>query len=167
MPAQTGDGAPVAHPVKPAASHRTAFLSWVRWGVKHADAIHYSEVRPIPVHLQPGTLPFTTDCSGYVTLMAKWAGCSDPNGRGFDGAGFTGTLLEHCHHITEEQARPGDLIVFGPYPGHHVVTIVAKIPDGDFRTVSHGREGDPRFVTWKDEAQYQPGPSTFLRWLSA
>lgn len=168
MPVQTGDGAP-PHPVAPAVSHRAAFIAWCKWAVRHAAEIHYSQIRPIPVHLEPGSLPFTTDCSGFVTLMAKWAGCQDPNGRHYDGAGFTGTLLDHCNHIERARARPGDLIVYGAYPGHHVVTIIQKLTgdyEGDFLTVSHGSETDPRLVKHSDEAAHQPAGVTFLRWLS-
>ena len=153
------------HPTAPAPSHRAALVGWAHWGVAHAAQIHYAELRPIPVHDAPGTLPLTTDCSGFVTLCAKWAGCSDPNGLGFSGQGFTGTLLGHCNHIAPEHALPGDLIVYGPGSGHHVVLIVAKLPRGDFDCVSHGSEPDPRELRHSVIAAYQPAPATFLRWL--
>jgi hypothetical protein len=140
----------------------TSFLDWAAWGVQHAGMIHYAETRPIPTRLEPGTLPFTTDCSGFVTVCAKWAGLPDPNGNHYNGQGYTGTLLEHNRHIPVSEAMPGDLIVYGGFPGHHVVIIEKKVGH-DFQCVSHGRESDPRRVMHSVEQRYQPLPANFLR----
>lgn len=141
-------------------------MKWLQWGCGPTQEpnIHYAEVRPIPVYRQPGFLPLTVDCSGYITLCAKWAGCPDPNGLNFDGEGFTGTLLGHCQHIRQVDAEPGDLIVYGSGSGHHVVGIVGKLT-GDFQTVSHGQEKGPVLVKHSVEQAYQPAPATFLRFL--
>lgn len=153
---------------KPKKTLRTQMVYWLEWGVAHKTQFTYSESRPIPVGLPAGTSQhIVTDCSGFVTLCAKWAGAPDPNGQGYSGQGYTGTLLTHCQAITEAQAEPGDLIVYGPYPGHHVVGIVEKLSRGDFQTASHGRQGDPRFVTYSLESRFQPAPAHFLRFLPA
>ena len=65
------------------------------WGVVHEAEIHYGQLRPIDGLATPHKLPLATDCSGFVTLCYKWAGAPDPNGRGYDGYGYTGTLLQH------------------------------------------------------------------------
>jgi hypothetical protein len=110
-------------------------------------------------------LPQWADCSSFVTGIARWAGCSDPNGLHYR-YGFTGTLLNHCNHIPPANAKPGDLIVYGPGSGHHVVVIVAPGGDGDLEVVSHGHQGTPELILHSIMAQYQPGPVSFLRWLS-
>src|ERR1700733_9073526 len=99
----------------------------------HNSKIFYGEVRPIPVNLLPFSLPFTTDCSGFVTLMAKWSGNPDPNGTDFDGQGYSGTMLNNLEHIQLDKTWRGDLVVFGGYPGVHVV---AMLQGGS-------QEGDP------------------------
>jgi hypothetical protein len=70
------------------------------WGVQHNADIHYSQARPMPIGTAVHALPFLTDCSGFATLMVKWSGAGDPNGSGFNGQGYTGTMLGHCEHIT-------------------------------------------------------------------
>src|ERR671937_861159 len=82
------------------------------WGVRNEARIHYAPVRPIPLRR---TLPLTTDCSGFVTLCYYLAGAPDPNGLGYSGEGWTGTLLRHLPHIGHAAARPGDVVVWGRY----------------------------------------------------
>ena len=55
-------------------------------GVVNHNRIFYEEIRPYPL-TPPRTLPFTTDCSGFATMMARWRGAADPNGFGFNGYG--------------------------------------------------------------------------------
>lgn len=125
---------------------REKVVLWARWGVQHTAQIHYAETRPYPLHLET---PMTTDCSGFATLCYKEAGAADPNGLGYNGEGYTGTLLSHAEKagkiITDlSHARPGDLIVYGPGTGEHVAIIVESGPDP--LTVSHGQESDPSYV---------------------
>lgn len=132
-----------------------------RWGVDHTAQIHYAQVRPIPVHVTPFSLPVTTDCSGFVTLCYLWAGARDPNGNGFNGSGFTGTLLAHGRKVPIRKCRPGDLIVYGPAPGHHVVVVVEA--GADPLCVSHGGESGPLLIRHSAEQAGQPPPATGLR----
>jgi hypothetical protein len=138
----------------PKVTVREKFVEMMLWGIAHEPSIHYREARPIPEGLPIHTYPFVTDCSGWLTLMAKWAGAPDPNGNGFSGEGYTGTMIEHCRHITKEMLRPGDLIVFGAYPGHHVVGVIE--PGDDPVVGSHGQEAGPIRTTESDELKYQP-----------
>ena len=94
---------------------------------------------------------------------------SDPNGNHFRG-GYTGTLLSHCNHIAVEQARIGDLIVYGPGTGTHAVFVLERVfGDGghDFWVVSHGHQGDPsRVLHSRFLAYFGSGSARYLRWLS-
>lgn len=148
---------------KPRETPKQAYIRWLLWGVKNNAEIHYAEARPMPVHLPAGSLPLTTDCSGWVTLCAKWAGRPDPNGLNFSGEGYTGTMLNHCEHIRLQDAEPGDLIVYGGGGGHHVVSITKVLAGDDFETVSHGQEKDPIVIKHSVEQKFQPLPATFLR----
>ncbi len=161
---------PVAAKPKPKPKHKPTvaerFVAELKWGVKHEPKIHYLQVRPIPHHLPDHTLPLTTDCSGFVTLCAQWAGAPDPNGRAFDGDGYTGTILNHCQELLQVgHARPGDLIVYGGGTGHHVVGITRVLGNGDFKVVSHGSERGPWVTTHKYEEAHQPTGVRFLRFL--
>jgi hypothetical protein len=103
----------------------------------------------------------TIDCSQAVTLIAHVAGAKDPNGGGFRADGFTGTLLRGCAEISRSQARSGDLCVFGPGTGHHVVMVIQPGPDP--LLFSHGQENDPIAIRHSVESRFQPSGSRFLR----
>jgi hypothetical protein len=80
---------------------RQDMVDYCNWGVAHHAEINYAEIRPMPINLPRLSLPFTTDCSGFATLVAKWAGAAAPNGLGYDGEGYTGTMLAHLSHIPQ------------------------------------------------------------------
>jgi hypothetical protein len=132
-----------------------------RWAVAHHQQINYAEIRPYPL-IPPRTLPFTTDCSGFAEMMARWSGAADPSGAGFDGSGYTGSILDHSPHITAAETQPGDFAVFGPYPGAHMVVLTESAAGGNGALcVSHGEQGDPVEVPLSEEIVAQP--ITFLR----
>lgn len=145
-------------------SVRSSIVNWATWGVAHHDQFTYSEGpdRMEAIKTPPGTLPVTADCSAFVTLCFKWAGAPDPNGLGYDGEGYTGTLLEHLEHIPLEQVQPGDIIVYGAAPGEHTAIVVVAGPDP--MTVSHGQQGDPNFVRVSQDGRQ---PQTYLRGVPA
>lgn len=61
-----------------------------------------------------------SDCSSWVTSVYKSCGLDDPNGASFTG-GYTGTLVTHGKAVSEADAQPGDLVIYGPsYATHHV-----------------------------------------------
>lgn len=79
----------------------------------------YSQARPMPSSLAAcRTTP--TDCSGFATLCYKQAGAQDPNGLGYDGQGYTGTMEQHGRKTSTPQ--PGDL-AFWSSPDHVAVYI--------------------------------------------
>lgn len=139
---------------------RAKIVETAVWGVDHEPSIHYAQVRPIPHTL---SLPMSTDCSGFATLSAEIAKAPDPNGFNYSGYGFTGTILSGCEHIEPSECKPGDLIVYGPGDGHHVV--IAIEAGANPMTVSHGQEKGPLKIRHGDEDAYQPEPDTFCRFL--
>lgn len=149
-------------------STRSEMIKQADWAMAHEPQIHYAEKRPIPLDaFKAHKLPLTTDCSGFVTSVAYAAGVKpDPNAQGYNGEGYTGTLLQHLPHITRAQALAGDFVVFGPYPGRHVVMLLqnGSLPDPDI--VSHGTEGGPRKEKLSTEVHYFNSTVTFLRSVS-
>ena len=151
---------------------RGKIIANARWGIANEPRIHYAETRPIPALNSPHHLPLTTDCSGFATLCYKWAGAPDPNGNGYDGQGYTGTMLGHMHHIPHGAVEPGDLVVFGAAPGNHVCIALNK---GGSLLASHGSESGPGEISFSDEHAWQsrygaggaPGEVTWLSVLRA
>jgi hypothetical protein len=135
---------------------RYALCDYATWAVAHRDRFDYAEIRPIPDMGKDDVrkLPITTDCSGFVTILYKWAGAPDPNGEGYDGSGYTGTLLSHLPHISKADAWRGDLIVIGPGTGYHVVMLMESGEHENPRVVSHGTQGDPNFYSLDQQLDY-------------
>lgn len=131
-----------------------------RWGVANEPAIHYAEVRPIDGRGHPRKLPITTDCSGFVTDCYEWAGAPDPNGNGFNGLGFTGSMLQHCRHVAASAVREGDLVVWGPGNGEHVALVLE--PGSDPLLASHGQERGPIAIRFSVESAAHHQPATWL-----
>jgi NlpC/P60 family len=149
-------------------------VAQAEWAISNAGAIHYPKIddfqhaRPMPIHIPVHHLPFTTDCSGFVTLMAKWGGAPDPNGRGYDGYGFTGTLLDNLQHTDRQHAKRGDLVVYGGQNGEHVVMLLQNVANHpDPLVVSHGEESGPsRYLLSTETAFFHAGiQMRFLRML--
>jgi len=139
------------------ANVRQKIVAAARWGIAHEPRIHYGEVRPIPFGRR---LPLTTDCSGFVTICYYLAGAEDPNGRGYDGAGYTGTLLGWLPRIHPAEARCGDLVVWGTWPGRHVAIVLE--PGDDPLLCSHGQERGPLAIAYSAECTLQPRVVTWL-----
>ncbi len=155
-----------ARPVAPSvptagsAAIRAAIVEHARWGIANEGQIHYQQLRPIDGIGQPRKLPLQTDCSGFATLCYRWAGAPDPNGLGFNGQGYTGTILQHCRAIPLAAVQPGDLVTWGAAPGHHVALVLEAGPDP--LLCSHGQEKGPAAIRFSLETQYQPAPVTWL-----
>ena len=127
---------------------RDKLVHYAQWGLSNTRSIHYAQIRPYPRN--PLSLPQVTDCSGFDTNAYKYAGGPDPNGRNFDGQGWTGTLLEHGKEVSMANAKAGDLVIFGRPPGHHVAMVT--VPSRFNPTlVSHGQESDPREISFQRE----------------
>lgn len=140
---------------------RDRIVDYALWGTKNEPSIHYRQSRPYPS--SPRSLPMYTDCSAFATLACKDAGAADPNGTGFDGYGFTGTLYSHCPKVAKADAKPGDLLEHGGYPGSHVNVLVEKGSKADPMVVSHGQESGPRLYPTSVEISAHSGQSA--NWL--
>jgi hypothetical protein len=134
---------------------RERIVAAARWGIANEPRIHYGQARPFPLSRR---LPLTTDCSGFVTLCFFLAGAPHPNGLGYDGEGWTGTLLRHLPAVG--RLRPGDIVVWGVYPGHHCALVLE--PAADPLLCSHGRERGPLAIRYSDECRLQPPEVTWL-----
>ena len=140
------------------ANLRQKIVAAARWGIETEPRIHYGEVRPFPLSR---SLPLTTDCSGFVTLCYYLAGAPDPNGLGYSGQGWTGTLLTHLRRT--ERPRAGDVVVWGVYPGRHCALVLE--PGDDPLLCSHGQEHGPIAIRYGDECDVQRGRPAV--WLSS
>lgn len=141
---------------------RAQIVQWARWGPPNHDGFTYDEVRPMPsINNKPGELPWTGDCSSWVTTCYKWAGCPDPNGEGYDGEGYTGTLLSRGKRLAVEAVLPGDVVVYGAGTGVHTAVIVEG--GANPLTSSMGRPGDPELVTVLDTIPATSSVVTYLR----
>jgi len=148
---------------------RAKMLTEARWHAQHEPSWHYAQVRPIPLsRIKQRLLPITTDCSGGVTGLAYAGGIPDPNDFGYNGQGYTGSLLQGCPHILQRQALAGDFVAFGPYPGEHVVMLMeAGVSNGSDPLVwSHGQEGGPLIYRLSSAKRIHHTPVVFLRSVS-
>jgi hypothetical protein len=137
------------------ATSRAKIVAAARWGIANEPRIHYGQIRPMPL---TRALPLTTDCSGFVTLCYYLAGAPDPNGLAYNGQGWTGTLLRHLP--VTDTPRPGDLVVFGAYPGRHCAIVLRG--GRDPLLASHGMERGPVAIRFSEEAAIQQVPATWL-----
>jgi cell wall-associated NlpC family hydrolase len=140
---------------------RRKIVAAARWGIANEPRIHYGEIRPIPL---AKALPLTTDCSGFVTICFYLAGAPDPNGLGYSGYGYTGTLLDHLDAVEPDEAKRGDIVVWGVYPGRHCAVVLE--PGDDPLLASHGRERGPISIRYSAECRLQPPRVTWLGGLS-
>ena len=90
-----------------------------------------------------------SDCSSWVTSAYKSAGLPDPNGQRYTG-GYTGTLGENG--TVTSDPKPGDLVLYGPAPHHHVEMYVGP---GD-KTIGHGSAPvDPGVIDLFGDGDYE------------
>lgn len=109
----------------------------------HRDEVHYTmssrRMQGVRFKIRPPKFPVWEDCSSSSTWAYFVAGAPDPNGLGYNGQGYTGTLSQHGRIVPLDKAQPGDLVLYGPaWPYHHVAVYV-----GHGRVISHGSEGGP------------------------
>lgn len=100
------------------------------------------------------------DCSQMVTQVLRWAGLRDPNGLGYEYAGYTGTMLHTLRHYSKPGAAGiGALVVYGPGTGEHVSIVLE--PGADPLLGSHGRPGFD-LVKLSAQRTWHHLPVTFL-----
>jgi len=135
-------------------SKHTKMRLWMDWALRNESSIHYQQSRPMPLkRMKNRMLPLFTDCSGSTTGCYYAAGLKDPNGRAYDGSGYTGTMRSYMRRIASvDQARVGDCIIYGPGTGKHVV-MVYEVNGDDPLCFSHGQESGPRLYPHSVEAK--------------
>lgn len=145
---------------------RAKIVSNAKWMLGKPAKEHefYAQRRPIDGEHTPFRLPLYFDCSGAITDCYSWAKVGskrppDPNDEGYNGLGYTGTLLNSMHHITAEEIEPGDVGVYGLYPGKHAVLALTHGPDPIVFSMGHA--GDPN--QYRASALHEIGP---LQWLT-
>lgn len=121
-------------------SPRAVIVSYATFGYNNRYNIHYTQgparMYGVRHKIRPPKIPYYEDCSSFSTWCYWGAGVSDPNGLGYNGWGYTGTLAQHGSRTTNPQ--PGDLAFYGRYPYTHVVVYI-----GNGRCISHGSERGP------------------------
>lgn len=121
---------------------RQKIVSTAMHGYNNRYGIHYTQsglrMQGVRQKIRPPAYPRYEDCSSFATWCYWVAGVSDPNGLGYSGYGYTGTLARHGVRISTAQMKPGDLIFYGWFPHNHVTIYV-----GNGRCVSHGSESGP------------------------
>lgn len=150
-------------PLLPGPGPQERFIDEMLWGVNNNPNIHYGQLRPMPLgRWKQHDLPITTDCSGSLTCCAYAAGIPDPNGRGYDGQGYTGTMLQHLRRIPKADIRRGDFVIYDGAYSDHVAAVLEVGPDP--LLFSHGYEGSPTKIRYSTESRYHVGATvTWLR----
>ena len=131
----------------PVERKRDASLAHMRWALSREPHIHYRQARPFRVlAILKRDATITTDCSGSSTMVDRAAGWRDPNGLGFNGYGYTGTMRSHTPRKSLANCKVGDFIVYGGGTGAHVVKVFKPHPTNPV-VFSHGQESGPRLYT--------------------
>jgi cell wall-associated NlpC family hydrolase len=121
------------------------------WLVKNAKGkMVYTQSHPARMigvigKLKPPKWPKTADCSALATWAYYASGLRDPNGLGFNGYGYTGTMQSHGVRVPLSKAKPGDC-VFYSNPDHVAIYV------GNGRVVGFGHQGGPD----NDPVNYRP-----------
>jgi hypothetical protein len=131
---------------------RARIVNAAQWLVAHHLQCTYSEAgnRFNSLH-RPYEVPFVSDCSAGVTDLYCWGDAPDPNKRGYDAEGYTGTLMSAGKRIAPRSVRECDVAIFGPYPGWHAVMAISG--GADPLVWSMGEQGDPRLYPCSTVAQ--------------
>lgn len=85
------------------------------------DYMHYTQdSRRMTDFGPPPNIPNWTDCSGAATWVYKSTGLPDPNGMGYNGYGYTGTMTENGRVVPMNALKELDLIFYGKPGINHV-----------------------------------------------
>jgi hypothetical protein len=96
---------------------RDRLVTFAKWAVINGHPRVYSHAgRPIRDYPKINGWPYSTDCSGGVSLLYMWATCGnpkyDPNGTDWGGASSSLEMLRGVA-ISVKNLQPGDLVVYG------------------------------------------------------
>ena len=96
----------------PATAIRGAIVAEAARLYARRDQIDYTQDRPFPL-VEPQSLPEQLDCSGFVTVCHFVGKATDPNGLGYNGQGYTGTLMSTGFRCSQSELEPGDAVFYG------------------------------------------------------
>ena len=137
--------AKVAEEQQRATTTRQRIVDAAHCGFVNRDQMDYTQTSRrmdgVKRKLKPPTCPTAEDCSSFATWCYFAAGAEDPNGRDYDGLGFTGTLVTRGR--TTSTPQPGDLVFYGgtaSVPAHVAVYV------GNGKVVSHGQPSGPSLL---------------------
>lgn len=126
-----------------------AIVAAAMLGYQNRETIHYTQgslrMQGVLSQLRPPAFPHYADCSSFFTWCYYVAGAPDPNGLGYNGEGYTGTLYQNGRPA--QSIDRGYAALYGPPTGAHVAIGV-----GGGRVVSHGSEAGPYLL---DTAAYR------------
>lgn len=100
------------------------------WALANNGLFVYRQVRPMPSSLHVREARDRVDCSTFVTLCYKAAGAIDPNGRGYDGNGYTGSQWGRGEATAAP--APGDVAFYGRMDGGDIPSHEALVVDGGY-----------------------------------
>lgn len=101
-----------AHHISPSARIRKNMLMAAQYWYSHRGGIYYSQYRPFQMRRIPG-VPTRWDCSAFVTNVYYSGNAKNPNGRAWDGLGYTGTLMSTGVRSTLSDLDLMDPIFYG------------------------------------------------------
>jgi len=146
---------------------RRGVVEFCNWAIRESARIHYQQRRPME-NVGKGLtriLDWWADCSELVTTAYFDAGAPDPNGLGYRRPvnGYTGTLLSNGESIPLSEAKAGDVVIWGVYPGHHTAILLG--PGADPFICSHGSEAGPLRLRLSQEHAAQQRPWVVKRYI--
>src|SRR5688500_2077727 len=91
-------------------SKREKIVSTAMLRYRNRYGIHYTQsslrMSGVRNRIKPPAYGRYEDCSSFATWCYWVAGVNDPNGRGYDGFGYTGTLANFGRKISFPYAKP-------------------------------------------------------------
>lgn len=131
------------HRLKRAAMFAYSTAPWHYAGPGAPSAWIAKRMEGVRDGIMPSEHPMFEDCSSGYTWLCFVSHIPDPNGRGYDGQGYTGTMIGAGKKVAKPDV--GDAVFYGdPKLPFHVAMYL-----GDGRVWSHGAEGGP-FVHAQD-----------------
>ena len=131
---------------------KSAIADYCRRSIANEPKLHYKQYRPMQSLGDAPENGFSSDCSEHSTAAYYWAklrsgvAVPDPNGSGYNGYGYTGTLVNNPHVSGSYQI--GDLAIYGSSTGstEHVCTCYVAGSSSSAVWCSHGSEAAPYAV---------------------
>lgn len=132
---------------------KDAIEDYCRRSIANEPGIHYKQYRPMQTLGKNPDGGFSSDCSEHSTAAYYWAkkqtgvAVPDPNHNGYNGAGYTGTLVNNPK-VTDGKYQRGDLAIYGSSSGNteHVCTCYIAGDKNSSVWCSHGSEAAPYAV---------------------